>query len=232
MGKTENCFYYINKIITAALTVTLVLICSSNVWSQSSSDNNIENPKVAQVIDEAAKDNPELAEVLAQIYHSTKKYQDVNAAVGDGYIRDPMNICETASMMGEPSFLGAMGIHYFRPDMIGVTETSPRINGNGLHTDFINPAILIYEPQEDGSLKLVAVENLVFQKGWHAAGNEKRPEFMGYQYFAMADNKETESDEAHMFEPHYDLHMWLYRPNPNGLFMPFNQSVSCKNHSG
>jgi hypothetical protein len=30
-----------------------------------------------------------------------------------------------------------------------------------------------------------------------------------------------------MFEPHYDLHVWLYRDNPNGMFAQFNPNVSC-----
>ncbi|MGP1674052.1 MAG: hypothetical protein ACTS8Z_02415, partial [Candidatus Limnocylindrales bacterium] len=36
--------------------------------------------------------------------------------------------------------------------------------------DFGNPAILIYEPQADGGMELVAVENLVFVAAWEAAG--------------------------------------------------------------
>ena len=59
--------------------------------------------------------------------------------------------------------LGAMGVHYVRPDLLGITAPpSPRVDGNGTHTDFLKPGILIYEPQADGSMQLVAVENLVF----------------------------------------------------------------------
>jgi len=43
----------------------------------------------------------------------------------------------------------------------------------------------------------------------------------------MADDPRTKVDEAHMFEPHYDLHVWLFRDNPNGQFAPFNPNVSC-----
>ena len=43
----------------------------------------------------------------------------------------------------------------------------------------------------------------------------------------MEDDPATPADEAHMFEPHYDLHVWLYRDNPNGLFAQFNPKVSC-----
>jgi len=58
-----------------------------------------------------------------------------------------------------------MGVHYLRPDLLGVTAPpSPRVNGVGTHTDFRTPSILIYEPQADGSLELVAVENRVRRK--------------------------------------------------------------------
>lgn len=218
------------KTIFSLLLMALLIISSDPLKAQSASAE-IDDPEVAKIIKEAGKTDAKLGEKLTEIYHATKKYKNVDTAIADGYIPDPMNVCETAPMLGEPSFLGAMGIHYFRPDLVGVTETSPRINGNGLHTDFMQPAVLIYEPQEDGSLALVAVENLVFQKAWHEAGYSDRPEFMGHQYFAMADNKDTETDEAHMFQPHYDLHMWLYRSNIHGLFIPFNPGVSCQNHT-
>jgi hypothetical protein len=171
--------------------------------------------------------DPTLEEVKA----ATARFQDVNVALAEGYVRDPMNICDTAEMMGRPASLGAMGIHFFRPDLLGINSPpNPRVDGNGTHTDFLKPGILIYEPQANGSLKLVAVENLVFQKSWHAAGNAKPPSFHGVQYDTMQDDPATSIDEAHTFEPHYDRHVWLYRQNPNGIFAQFNPNVSCKAH--
>jgi hypothetical protein len=168
---------------------------------------------------------------LDEVRTLTSKYQDVNVALAEGYVRDPANMCETADMMGRPTELGAMGIHFFRPDLLGITAPpNPRVDGNGTHTDFRKPSILIYEPQTDGSLKLVAVENLVFQKSWHAAGNKRPPSFHGVEYDTMQDDPATRVDEAHMFEPHYDRHVWLYRENPNGMFAPFNPKVSCAAH--
>jgi len=170
---------------------------------------------------------PSLDEVRAL----TAKYQDVKVAMADGFVRDPGNMCDTADMMGRPKKLGAMGIHYFRPDLLGISDPpNPRVSGTGTHTDFRKPSILIYEPQADGSLKLVAVENLVFRKSWHEAGNERPPSFHGVEYDNMWDDPATEIDEAHMFEPHYDRHVWLYRDNPNGMFAQFNPKVSCAAH--
>src|SRR3569623_2585932 len=104
---------------------------------------------------------------LEQVKAATARFQDVNVALAEGYVRDPGNSCDTAEMMGRPASQGAMGIHYFRPDRLGITAPPhPRVDGTGTHTDFLNPGELIYEPQADGSLKLVAVENLVYAKDW------------------------------------------------------------------
>ena len=98
---------------------------------------------------------------LDAVRAATQRFQDVKVALAEGYVRDPGNMCETADMMGRPAALGAMGVHYFRPDLLGITAPpNPRVDGNGTHVDFLKPGILIYEPQADGAMKLVAVENL------------------------------------------------------------------------
>lgn len=169
---------------------------------------------------------------LEEIRTATNKYKDVNVALADGYIADPMNMCEMATMMGRPAEEGGMGIHYFRPDLLGITATEPRVDGVGTHTDFLQPAVLLYEPQADGSMELIAVENLVFAEAWHAAGNAAPPTFQGVVFDHMVDNPDTELDEAHMFQEHYDRHVWVHRENPNGVFTPFNPNVSCEHHTG
>lgn len=168
---------------------------------------------------------------LAEVRVATERYRDVNVALAEGYIREPTNTCETADMMGRPAADGAMGIHFLRPDLLGISAPpNPRVDGNGTHTDFLKPGVLIYEPKADGSLELVAVENLVFLKAWHAAGNAKPPNFHGVDFDRMVDDPKTPIDEAHGFEPHYDRHVWLYRENPKGIFTQFNPAVSCAAH--
>jgi len=168
---------------------------------------------------------------LEDVRRATERFRDVNVALAEGYVRDPMNMCDTAEGMGRPAALGGMGIHFFRPDLLGITAPpNPRVTGTGTHTDFSKPAILIYEPQADGSLALVAVENLVFQKAWREAGHSAPPSFHGVAWDAMADDPATPIDEAHMFEPHYDRHVWIWRENPNGVFAQFNPNVTCKHH--
>ncbi len=171
---------------------------------------------------------PRLEEVRA----ATERFRDVEVALAEGYVRDPLNICDTAEMMGKPADFGVMGIHFFRPDLLGMVESDSRVRGTGTHTDFLQPAVLIYEPLPDGSLELVAVENLVFIEAWEAAGKHARPNFEGVSYDLMMDDPATDLDEAHGFEPHYDLHVWLYRDNPRGTFAQFNPNATCEHHQG
>jgi hypothetical protein len=173
----------------------------------------------------ANKSEPTLDQVRAAVL----KYKDVKAALADGYIQDPSGMCETAAMMGKPAKLGAMGVHFFRPDLLGITAPpNPRVDGNGTYTDFHRPAVLLYEPEADGSMQLIGVENLVFEKAWKAAGHTQPPSFHGVPFDHMVDNPATKLDEAHGFMPHYDRHVWLIRDNPNGVFAQYNPNVTCK----
>jgi hypothetical protein len=174
----------------------------------------------------AAAEDPAAAAELDALRTAAAKYADVNVALGEGYVPDGM--CTTAAEVGLPPETGAMGIHYFRPDLLQITATAPRVDGTGTHIDFTQPAVLLYEPQQDGSLELVAIENAVFAAAWSAAGNVEPPAFMGTPFDYMADDPNTPEDEGHMFVPHYDRHVWLFRENPNGVFAQWNPTVSCE----
>jgi len=166
---------------------------------------------------------------LAQVRAAARRFENVKAALAAGYIQDPSGMCETAAMMGKPAKMGAMGIHYFRPDLLGITAPpNPRVDGTSTYTDFRSPAVLLYEPQADGSLKLVGVENLVFEKSWKAAGHAQPPTFHGVPFDHMVDDPATKIDEAHGFMPHFDRHVWVFRDNPNGVFAQYNPNVTCK----
>lgn len=167
---------------------------------------------------------PSLAEVKA----GAERFRDVKVAIAEGYTTD--NKCVTADMLGFPAKMGAMGLHYVRRDLLGLPEKPKgRVRGTGTHTDFRNPAMLVYEPQADGSLALLAVENLVFASSWHdTAGNKGPPAFHGRPYELLKDDPATKLDEAHNYEPHYERHVWVFRGNPNGIFSPFNPAASCR----
>jgi hypothetical protein len=188
----------------------------------------------APPMDEAAPAMTPVVDVesteIAALRQVAEGFRNVDVALSMGYVRDPSNMCITAPMEGMPAEHGAMGIHFFRPDLLGITATEPRVAGMGVHTDWEQPGVLLYEPQADGSLQLVAIENVVFEAGWTAAGNTTPPSFLGEEYVYMANDPATEVDEAHGFEPHYELHIWIPRDNPRGMFEPFNPAVTCDHH--
>ncbi|HSH44783.1 MAG TPA: hypothetical protein VK966_02950 [Longimicrobiales bacterium] len=222
------------RVRTGSALIGMVLLAGVACVDQESSAQGVAasdaDPALA-IIETVRQSDPAMADELERIHAATARYRDVEAALADGYIPDPAGMCITPEMEGMPRQLGGMGIHYFRPDLLGLTGDRPRVTGTGTHTDFAPPSVLVYEPQPGGGLELVAVENLVFRDAW-LAENDGPPEFLGNQYFALADNPETEADEAHGFAPHYELHMWLYRENPSGVLAPFNPNVSCEHHAG
>lgn len=167
---------------------------------------------------------------LDQLREAMSKYKDINVAMEEGFIT-PDNHCVSAGGEGLPPELGAMGIHYIHPALLMVTATAPRVDGESVHTNWMQPSILIYEPQADGSMELVAIENLVFQKAWENSGMSEELVLNGRPWDHMADDPDTPGDEAHGFMPHYDQHVWLYRENPMGDLMPFNPNVTCEHHA-
>jgi hypothetical protein len=161
---------------------------------------------------------------LDEVRAATEKYRDVQVALADGYVRDPLDVCETPYHMGLVSDRGVMGIHYLRRDLLGIGEEETRLDATGTHTDFTQPGALVYEPQADGSLALVALENVVAAEAWEASGRGEPPSFRGEAYAYRAE------DPAMMLPAQYDMHLWLFRDNPDGLFATYNPDATCEHH--
>jgi hypothetical protein len=221
----------LRSIPLSALAVAMLLAgaCQPEVRTATADPAPAEPAAVAAPV--PGPGDPTLDEVLAL----TEKYKDINVALADGYVRDPEDVCDAAIHTGKPPEWGAMGVHYAHFGQAGVAGPPPpggKVDGNGTHTDFRKPTVLIYEPQADGSMVLVAVENLVFKKSWAEAGNTSPPTFHGVAYDGMEDDPATPIDEAHGFAPHYDRHVWIYRENPRGVFATHNPNVTCEHHKG
>jgi hypothetical protein len=175
----------------------------------------------------------DVAAEIEKVRVATLKYNDIKVALAEGYVPAPPGDCVTAAKEGLPAEWGGMGIHYINPKMLKIKGAKPRVHGESTHTDFMKPAILLYEPMADGSMKLVGVENLVFLHAWQAAGNQAAPRFAGRSYDTMADSTSTPHDEAHNFEPHMDQHVYFAKSaNPRDQLNPFNPSVTCEHFKG
>jgi len=92
---------------------------------------------------------------------------------------------------------GPVGTVYFNPG---------RVDGT-IDPQF--PEALIYEPSANGKPRLVGVEFAVPNVGQPA------PQFLGATF-------QSEEDIGV-----YALHVWVWRPNPEGMFAETNSRVSC-----
>ena len=127
---------------------------------------------------------------LAQVRAATAKYHDINQALLDGYVQ----VSPCVALPTGP----AMGIHY---------GNVPSMQDGVLNIE--EPEILLYQPDSDGGLRLVAVEymiprNLVTQL----------PQLFGHYFHSGPMNT-------------YTLHAWVWRNNPSGIFEDFNPNVTC-----
>ncbi len=152
------------------------------------------------------------ADMSAELVAAKKlldKYQDPIVAVHDGYL-------STVGCMDYPKG-GAEGTMSYKPGAMGVHFLNLGYVGQALAPD--KPQVLIYEPRGD-KLHLVAAEWFVPAQ---AAGTT-RPSIFGRELEGpMAGHKPIMPDGL----SHYDLHVWLWKENPNGMFHSTNANVVC-----
>ncbi|HWN21316.1 MAG TPA: hypothetical protein VNP93_05050, partial [Gaiellaceae bacterium] len=77
---------------------------------------------------------------------------------------------------------------------------------------------LVYEPRNDGTLKLVALEYLVLAEDWEGA---TKPALFGKEFDT------TEAGNRYGLPKFYALHAWIWKPNPSGILHAWNPRVDC-----
>jgi hypothetical protein len=149
--------------------------------------------------------SPELQ--AARTYLS--KYSDPFVAIRDGYF-------STLACMDFPTGMtdgsveyppGAMGVHFLNAANIG-----PKL-------DPTKPQVLIYEPVA-GKLVLAGAEWFVPVQ---AAGGVV-PTIFGQTLAGPMDGHEPIMPATLR---HYDLHVWLWKDNPRGMFTSTNAALKC-----
>ena len=132
---------------------------------------------------------------LAISKKALNKYRDIEVALDEGFVGLMPGAC-----------VPNMGIHLIKPS---------RMDDKKLHIK--KPEILLYEPQKNGSYKLVGAE-------WYvpAEKTNKTPKIFNEKFQGPMDNHDDSDGQ------HYDLHVWLFKKNPDGMFNPLNKRVSCK----
>ena len=137
------------------------------------------------------------------------KYADPFQAMRDGYFSSVACIeYPQGGTLNERFVPGGMGVHFLNPGLIGQQPDPAR------------PQVLIYEWVHD-TLRLAAAEWFV-----PAQGVTTPPSIFGQQLNGpMLGHEPIMPHDFH----HYDLHVWLWKNNPAGVFSSTNPTVRCAN---
>jgi hypothetical protein len=122
----------------------------------------------------------------------TAKYHEFQRALDDGFIQ--------ISPCIEVPGLGAMGFHFLNPARVDLVA------------DPSEPEVLLYIPDDKGTMQLVAVEYSVPDMG------QGRPTLFGLP---------MQGPEDRGGGPAYERHAWVWQQNRAGMFQPFNPRLSC-----
>jgi hypothetical protein len=138
--------------------------------------------------------------LVETVRQATARFQNVDEATAAGYT-DPLT-CVSGPQEG------TMGVHFGNAELLG----------DGV-LDAQRPELLVYEPK-NGQLYLVAVEYLVFAADWDAH-NSAPPALLGQLLHYVG------SPNRYGLPAFYELHVWAWKENPNGMFADWNPEVSC-----
>lgn len=139
------------------------------------------------------------------VRQETARFKDVEAAKSAGY--GLLHGCVSGPQEG------AMGIHFANGDLVGDTEI-----------DAAKPEALMYVPR-NGKMELVGVEYVVLADDWHA--NHPAPPVLMGQLFNY-----VSSPNRYGIPAFYELHVWAWQNNPNGVFADWNPRVLCEQYVG
>ena len=138
------------------------------------------------------------------------KYSDPFVAIKDGYFSTLACIdFPNGAVDGPISYPpGAMGVHFLNVGNIG-----PKL-------DPAKPQVLIYEPVGN-KLVLAAAEWFMPAQ---VVGEGPAPTIFGQTLAGPMNGHEPIMPAALR---HYDLHVWLWKENPKGIFTSTNAKVKC-----
>lgn len=147
---------------------------------------------------------PELTKAQRSVLvEATRKFRDVRKALAAGYL--PTEDCVTG-----------MGFHYVHPDWSGDADIDP-----------VRPEILLYVPgREGGRPRLAGVEFFRTDADGDVRTADDRPTLFGHGFDGPMAGHPVPPGAPPM-PVHYDLHVWLYLPNPDGELATENPHVPC-----
>jgi hypothetical protein len=158
---------------------------------------------------------------VAAVRQATAAFHDVDKAIAAGYVSPVGGHCDEIAA-------GAMGVHSSNPALMQNPALIPE-----------RPEVLLYLPSGDGNYRLVGVEYVQFvllrntQTGQVGPWFSPNPWPAGYVVVNSTPSLFGQSFQGPMpghvpgMPWHYDLHAWIWTPNPTGMFAQWNPSISC-----
>ena len=134
---------------------------------------------------------------LDQVRDATAAYHKVSTAQAAGY-----NPVPGLDYCFDNPGVGGMGFHYINVALLDTV------------IDPLKPEAMVYAPRLNGTLALGAVEYIVPAAAWDA--EHSQPPTLFGQVFGMEEALGV-----------YELHAWIWRNNPSGVFYEWNPKVSC-----
>jgi hypothetical protein len=135
---------------------------------------------------------------------ATAAFHDIDSAIAAGYtFRLPDVAGKTC--IDQPG-VGGMGVHMVDTSLLDGT------------LDPKHPEALVYEPEANGKLKLVALEYVIFASAWPSTSP---PSLFGHDFDFIS------SPNRFGLPAFWALHAWLFKPNSSGLFFAWNPRVVC-----
>ena len=148
----------------------------------------------------------DLHKMLVDARKATAAYTDLQAAVAAGYTKFPDQSGDCVAQPGQ----GGMGVHYLNSALLMDDQVDP-----------LRPEFLVYRPGRHGRPELVALEYVVFAPLWDAS-HPQPPALFGHPFHLVRTPNRYGTPM-----PFYELHVWAWEHNPNGLFNDWNPRVSC-----
>lgn len=146
---------------------------------------------------------------LDPVRDATVRYHDIRVAKKQGFAE--LKLFGTSTSCIANGAKGAMGIHMVNSRRVG--------DGKLRATE---PEALLYERRSNGTYRLTGVEYIRPIGSEAPAADTAAPTLLG-QKLNVTDAEAFFGSPTYL----YTLHVWVWKPNPGGLFSSWNRQVSC-----
>jgi len=187
-----------------AVIVVVILLgaASSRMLAQESHQHMV----MSQQNDHSSEQRNQGSSLIKVVREATERFQDSTAAERAGYF------LQFGCVSGPDT--GAMGMHFVNMPLVldGILDAT-------------RPEIVIYEPQPNGTLRLVGADFLVLAEAWNAT-HTAPPQLMGQLFHLF------EAPNRFGLPAFYTLHVWAWKESPAGAFVNSHPNVSCSAFNG